>query len=123
MQAKPVQIAVIVIGLLVGVVGIVLAISGGNKVDLADRMVFVDVISGEFYSVKDQGRSLLIPYRNPESQERTLFPVEQNETSGNWNLKSRYMIALEDHESLHQSIDRESGAIDTSGDVDPKKID
>ncbi|GAB5495373.1 MAG: hypothetical protein Phyf2KO_04530 [Phycisphaerales bacterium] len=123
MQAKPVQIAVIVIGLLVGVVGIVLAVTGGNKVDLADRMIFVDVTSGDFYSVSDRGRSLLIPYRNPESQERTLFPAEQDEASGSWKLKSRYLDGLDSIDSIHRSIDPESGAIDTPEKVNPSRID
>lgn len=122
MQAKPVQIAIIVIGLIVGVTGIVLALRG-NSVNLAGRMVFVDVASGDLFAVSTKGRSVLIPYQHPETKLPTLLPAIKNDDDNAWYLKGRYMGALKDMESITDLLDRKSGRLSIDAKSKPKAID
>lgn len=123
MQAKPVQIAVIVIGLLVGVVGIVLAVGGSDGANLADKMVLIDVKTADVYAVSLKGRSVRLPYRHPETQEDTLLPASLNDDSSTWYLDSRYLKVLENIEGISGKIDSESGKVDIPADVKPQTID
>ncbi|PHQ80987.1 MAG: hypothetical protein COB69_04970 [Phycisphaera sp.] len=123
MQAKPVQIAVIVIGLLVGLVGIFLAVSGGSGPDLANKRIFIDVTTGDAYAVSTKGRSLILPYRHPETNEKTLFPARFDEESETWHLNARYMGALDRVGNISDKIDLESGKVDIPADTKPKVID
>ena len=123
MQAKPVQIAVIVIGLLIGAVGIFLAVSKNSGPDLADKMIFADVKTGDLYAVSIKGRSVTIPYRHPETNERTLLPATFNEDNEQWELKSRYLGALDGIDGLHSSVDARSGKLTIDADAKPKTID
>ncbi|RNC81593.1 MAG: hypothetical protein ED559_07325 [Phycisphaera sp.] len=123
MQAKPVQIAVIVIGLLVGVVGIVLATSGGGGADLANRMVLIDVKTGDVYSVSLQGRSVRLPYPHPDTSESTLLPASLDEDTNTWYLSNRYLKALENIEGISDKVDTESGKVDIPADTKPQSID
>ncbi len=122
MKAKPVQIAIIVIGLLVGIGGIVLAVSKNGAPDLANKMILVDVTSGELYAVSTNGRSIILPYRSPESNEPTLLPVIFDESDSSWHVKSRYMGAMNDIKSVSDKIDPKSGRLAVESGVKPKVI-
>jgi hypothetical protein len=118
MQAKPVQIAVIVIGLIVGIVGIFLAVSGGSGPQLADKMILVDVTTGDTFAVSIKGRSIMLPSKNPDTQERTLFPIEQDENN-EWSISPRYLSALDNIDNISSIVNPENGSIDIPEDIDP----
>jgi hypothetical protein len=122
MKSKPVQIAIIVIGLLVGAFGIFLAMSGNAGPDLSDRMMMVDVTTGETFAVSTKGRSIVIPYKNPDTEQFTLLPMIQNEEGGDWYVKSRYMVALDEIENKTDKLDQDSGKLSIDPDVKPRKI-
>jgi len=122
MKAKPVQIAIIVIGLLVGIVGIVLSMKKYAGPDLANKMILVDVTSGELYAVSTNGRSILLPYRSPDSNEPTLLPVIFDENDSSWRVKSRYMDAMNDIKPVSDKIDPKSGRLNVESGVKPKVI-
>lgn len=118
MQAKPVQIAIIVIGLLVGVVGIVLALRGDKKPDLANKIVLVDVTTGDAYAVSIKGRSIVLPYKHPETEQRTLLPMNVKQGDG-WYLDDRYLSALDRIENVSTLVDPKSGKVAIDINVKP----
>jgi len=121
MQAKPVQIAVIAIGLIVGLAGLFLAFSGNSGPNLADKMILVDVTTGDTFAVSLKGRSVMLPSKNPETQQRTLFPIEQDESNA-WRISPRYRSGLEDIENVSSKINRDTGAVDLPEDIDPTNL-
>lgn len=123
MKAKPVQIAIIVVGLIVGVVGIVLAMRSNAGPDLADKMFLVDVRTGDLFAVSTRGRSVILPYRHPETNEPTLLPANYDETDSTWYLKTRYLGAMKDIKQASDKIDPQSGRLTIASDAKPKVID
>lgn len=123
MKSKPVQIAIIVIGLLIGAVGIVLAMKKNAAPDVADKMVLVDVKTGDLYSVSTRGRSVILPYRHPETNEPTLLPAIFHDEDSAWYVKSRYLGATNDIKPVSDKIDLKSGRVAVAGDIKPKVID
>ena len=122
MKSKPVQIAIIVIGLLVGVVGIVLAISKNSGPDIANKMFLVDVKTGELYAVSTTKRSIILPYRHPETNEPSLLPVNFDEDRSAWFVKSRYLGAAGDLQPVSDKIDMQSGRVSAADGIKPKVI-
>ncbi len=123
MQAKPVQIAIIVIGLLVGIGGIVLALSKNAGPDIAGKMILVDVKTGDLFAVSTKGRSVILPYRHPETNEPSLLPAIFNETDSSWHIKSRYLSAMTDIKPVSSKIDPQSGRLSVESGTKPKVID
>ena len=122
MQAKPWQIAVVVVGLLVGIGGIVLAMGKDSGPDLADKMILVDVTTGNTYKISYKNRSVVLPVRSPETDERTLFPIEYNEEKGGWFMNRRYMGDMDGIEKISDKVDAESGRVDLEKNIDPVAI-
>lgn len=122
MKAKPVQIAIIVIGLLVGIVGIVLAMKKNAGPDLADKMMLVDIRTGELYAVSTKGRSIILPYRHPDTNEPTLLPAIYEDADSSWHVKSRYLGAMNDLKPVSDKIDPQSGRVSIESDAKPQVI-
>lgn len=122
MKSKPVQIAIIVIGLLVGVVGIFLAMSKSAGPDIADKMILVDVKSGDLYSVSTTKRSVILPYRHPDTNEPTLLPANFDEEQSAWFVKLRYLSAANELKPISDKIDEQTGRVNVSGDTKPMAI-
>lgn len=61
-----------------------------NAVKQPDSILLVDVKTGTLYDTrKGQARGILLPARHPETNERTLFPVEKL-ADGSWVIRDRY---------------------------------
>ena len=121
--AKPWQIALIVIGLLAGIVGVVFAISGGDRVDMADSMTLVDVTTGDLYRIDAKNRSRTIPMKHGETGERVLLHARKDEATGKWTVPQRYRVALRQFDDIETiDIDRESGEIDIPESSEPKSV-
>ncbi|MBO6513405.1 MAG: hypothetical protein JJ974_05520 [Phycisphaerales bacterium] len=57
----------------------------------------VDVMTGQLYMVqKGKARGVMYPAKHPETGERTLFPVDQEEGSDSWKLSPRLENAITD---------------------------
>ena len=65
----------------------------GNGIDIAHDIVVVDVISGEVYEIDTNGRGIVLPTKNPQTGERTMFPVYKDE-EGQWVLDGRGLSAI-----------------------------
>ncbi|MEM8758200.1 MAG: hypothetical protein AAGF47_10525 [Planctomycetota bacterium] len=119
--AKPWQIALIVLGVLGGVAGIVFAMSSGSGPKMANSMVLVDVETGQLYRVNVNNRSVITPKEHPETGRRTLHRVIEED--GEYRISGRRLGGLRDDELVNEdAIDLSSGRIlvDLG---DPKRID
>ena len=85
--------------------------------------MMVDVTTGDTFAVSTKGRSIVIPYKNPDTETYTLLPMMQKEDGGDWYLKSRYMVALDNIENQTDKLDKESGKLLIDPDIKPRKLD
>ncbi len=68
----------ILFGAAVVALGVGLFLSTRNEVKLADRVVLVDVITGDRYSFDIGGKKMVAyPEKNPDTGKRTLIGVEE----------------------------------------------
>jgi hypothetical protein len=109
-EAKPWQIAVVVIGLLT-LVGMVVWQCRQGTVELASSITLVDVESGQLIEAPlPKNRAVLFPATNPETKRKTLFPAHQTE-SGNWEVSSRYVPYVKSKEVDPKAVDLKTGSI------------
>lgn len=89
-QAKPWQIAVVALGLLGGIGGVVYAVRSNPGLDLAKSILYVDAQTGELFDVViPSNGSLGIPEKNPTTGKDTLLPVFKDD-AGTWRVSDRY---------------------------------
>lgn len=87
---KPWQIVLIVAAIIVlAFTG--LRVLGGERVqDGPSGYMTVDVLTGQLYLLKKgKARGMILPAKNPDTNERTLYPVDETE-SGAWELDKGY---------------------------------
>lgn len=90
MHAKPWQIAVVALGLIGGVAGIVYAVRSNPGLDLAKSILYVDAQTGELFDIEIPSKgSLGVPEKNPTTGKDTLLPVFKDD-SGTWRVSERY---------------------------------
>lgn len=93
---KPWHIVVIVAAV------IVLAFSAWRVMgsDIAkgpEGFMTVDIYSGQLYLVqKGKAKGIMFPAKNPETDERTLYPVEQTDPDSDWQLNARSANGITD---------------------------
>lgn len=93
MKAKPWQIALIVVGLLVGVGSAAWFVLGGDRVTLEHRYYLIDVESGEIFEVNAKKYKLMLPARHPDTNKIALVGVSQGE-GGVWFVPERQLGML-----------------------------
>lgn len=120
--AKPWQIALIVIGLLAGAAGVVYAMTGGKSVDLVDSMTLVDVNTGELFRVSTNNRSIIIPMKRRDTDQRTLMVAVFDETEKKWLVPERYRGPLNGFPD-QTLIDAETGVIGIDPSAKPTSVD
>lgn len=115
---KPWQIILIIAAV------VVLAFSGwrmmtAGSIDQPDGHMTVDVMTGQLYLIrKGKAKGIMYPTVNPDTGERTLIPVSQDEGSGDWILDRRFTDRITD-EMRNQSEALGSGSRVTILDTDP----
>ncbi|MFI4898245.1 MAG: hypothetical protein ACIARR_10515 [Phycisphaerales bacterium JB059] len=103
---KPWQIGLFIAAVVVLGASLAWSLLGAQKIDKPDRIYLVDVTTGELYYAPYRRRgTVLVPARHPETKERTLYPVEEDESSGGWVLSSRYAggLSSEDAPAIESS--------------------
>lgn len=113
MNAKPWQIVVIVVGLLIGVAGIVYVVRPAAKVKIADTVHVVDVTTGEVFKASIAGRKT-IPTVNPETGQESLVRCYFDEADGKWKVGSRDMAIVRYLQSQNvavEAVDLRTGEI------------
>lgn len=118
MKAKPVQIAIIVIGLIVGVVGIVMAMGKHSSPRTASEVVLVDMKTGELFEASTRKRTLVLPAKNPDTGERSLMRVHFDEEQDAYVISGHYLDMLKEIEGITVPVDMETGKVDV--DIDAK---
>ena len=93
-KMKPWQIGLFVAAVVVLGASLAWSLMRGDGTNIANRMTLIDVKTGDLYNVNLGGsRTVMIPARHPDTRERTLFPVVEED--GEWRLVERYARALE----------------------------
>ncbi len=110
MKAKPWQIALIVIGLAVGLGSGAWFVLGGDEVKLERRYFLVDVETGDLFEVDSIKYRLVLPARNPETGRVSLIGVHR-EDDGTWYVPKRDLDSIRqlDKGVEVKAINRESG--------------
>jgi len=104
---KPWQIIVIVVAFAV------LAFSGwrmmnSNKIAKGpDGYMTVDVLTGQLYLLKKgKAKGMLLPALNPETKDRTLYPVVQKEGDDQWKLDPGYAEFMPEKLQIEAKVGR-----------------
>ena len=101
---KAAKIAVIVVGLTVGL-GLIAwrVFGGGDGTGAADRVAVVDVLTGDARWIKlDDPRLRTIPGKG-EAGEYSLYPIER--VDGRWVIGARYRAGLSEFDPAELKID------------------
>jgi hypothetical protein len=88
-QLKPWQIGLFVVTGIAVVFAAIWAMGGASGPDLSKRVILVDIVSGELFEVSTAKKAAVIPVRNPETGERTLFPAVKGD-DGTWRLSEKF---------------------------------
>lgn len=93
-SVKPWQIGVFALAVIVLGASLYWTFRGDNNPDFADRIIFVDVKTGDRYEISITGRGFgMVPFINPDTAEFTLMPAEEN-SNGDWVIDDRYFSEL-----------------------------
>ncbi len=116
---KPWQIAIIVLGLIVGIGSVVWQVASGGPPKMATRLTFVDVESGELYLVdRPSDVTLSPPLTNPKTNVRSLYPATKD--GDGWAVAFNFRDGLK--AEMKAVADVRSGRIKTVGEPKPIKI-
>ncbi len=116
---KPWQIILIIVALAV------LAFSGWRMMGSGvvagpDGHMTVDIMTGQLYMVqKGKARGIMYPVKHPETGDRTLFPVTQEDGSDTWELHGRSAGSISDKMRNESEVLRSGLRIDV---MDSKPI-
>jgi hypothetical protein len=117
MKAKPWQIALIVIGLLVGVGSVTYTLLNSGEPALADSILLVDVETGQLYRANVKIRAIVLPARRAEDGKLALLRVRTDET-GKYYISDRDLKLLD---SLDSTIQIKAVHGDTGDVPEPSK--
>lgn len=110
MQAKPWQIALIVIGLLVGVGSAAWFVLGGDRVTLANSILMVDVDTGDVFEVNLDRTRISNPALHPETGKLQLVRLDKDE-DGTLFVNGRDLDLLKflDKSITNKAVDPKTG--------------
>lgn len=116
---KPWQWVLMAVALVVLSVSLWRTIFSGDRVNLANKIYMVDLVSGELFVADVSGhRGVVIPARHPETDARTIIPVDID-ASGTIIVSSRYreiaQYAITQGElTVNSAIDRTTWQVNTT---------
>ncbi len=119
---KPWQAVLMIVAIVVLAVSLWINLLGGD-VPNPGSITVADVETGELFYIDTSGRKVaLLPATNPNSGERTLFPVRKDD-DGTWKITRMGMGALGSYEGPAAALaDRGSGIVTVSDDK-PRALD
>ena len=111
---KPWQLVLVIVAALVLAVAVWMTFSGSD-VPRPGEITVADVETGELFVMDTSGRKIaLLPGTNPDSGNRTLFPVRE-EDDGSWRITPVGMGAFAGYEGDAAAIaDRSSGKVNVT---------
>lgn len=123
MNAKPWQIAVIVIGLLGGSVLFAWNMFGGERIHTKDEVLLMDVISGDRFIADVSGRrGVLIPARNPDTRRFTLLPLVRDD-NGQWRVDRLDQLSPEIKPEDMKAVEDPVAGVARPSDAPPRRLD
>ena len=117
--ARPWQIVVVILGLLVGGLGVYMSLGKDDGIEIADSMTLVDVQTGDLYRLDVSKRAALLPMTLPGTNRKALLPCF--EADGKWFVEGRFLDFAKDIGDVSKSINLGTGEI-TVTNPNPKDI-
>lgn len=117
MKAKPWQIALIAVGLLIGVASIMYNAvrSSSGEASLVYSMTLVDAETGKLYEVADYREArITLPEWRPTTEKAALIPVQRQE-DGRYVVPAQARPMLQSLDVPVKVIDRETGVASVTG--------
>jgi hypothetical protein len=118
-KAKPWQIALIVVAMVVACVSMFMTFSKSKKVDLSHQLTMVDVATGDLYTFNTKKRAVGIPEYSPDTGKATLLPVTKKD-DGKWYINQRYIDSIDYMDDVVAVVDRDTGLVKVTSDK-PRK--
>jgi len=117
MKVKPWQMAVIVLGVLVGVGSLVWSLASADTVQINYDQHYVDVETGDIYVANTKKVFVGLPGRHPSTGRYTLLRLDKN-ASGDWyvNARDRAVATSLEKDIQIKAVDMKSGEL-----TDPKR--
>lgn len=127
-QAKPWQIAVVGVGLIVLCISLYISVFRNDGPTFVDRVYMVDVTTGKLYQFDRPDDRMLLswPAEDPRTKQRTLYKVSRDEQS-KWMVNERVLGDLNAAKLEVKGIDPKTGVLTDqqqtpeSLDISPKK--
>lgn len=95
-KMKPWQIVLFAAAILVVGVTVAYAVFGGERVDLKEDHVLVDVTNGDRFTFNTGGRrAMALPEKNPDTGENVLLPIRRGDDK-QWMIIPRARVMLDD---------------------------
>ena len=113
MKARPWQIVVIAVGLVVGALGVLYVTLPSDKVKIADTVHVVDVTTGEVFRADISGRRTT-PTVNPATGQESLVRCYFDEADGKWKVGQRDLSMVRYLQSQNipiKAVDLQTGEI------------
>lgn len=120
-EAKPWQIAVVVVGVLT-LVGMLMWQCKGDGVSLQKTVVMVDVSSGQLVEAKwPKGKAVVFPAKDPDTK-GMLIPVGKT-AEGRYEIEGRYLPYLRSQKMAVQGLENaETGLIRADAKIVKKDV-
>ena len=113
MKVKGWQLAVITLGLLVGIGSLVYSMLRSDTVEIKHVIHVVDVETGELYRINTEKYPTMLPARHPTNGKFCLIRVRKDDKSGQWTVGGRDLGLLK---RLAKDI-KNTAVDDQSGDL------
>jgi hypothetical protein len=112
-KLKPWQIALIALGLVVGIGSFAWSMLSGNEIRRPDSLLLVDTATGDRFRADMGGkRSLILPAKHPSTGLRTILRLEERD--GGWFVQGPSLVADLPEAQRAAIRDLESGAVTVS---------
>lgn len=83
----------------------------GGGVEQPNGYMTVDIMSGQLYELrKGKAKGMTLPAKNPDTGERTLYPVE--ETNGKWTIMEGYLSYISENVMQRSKVKGSSGTVE-----------
>ena len=117
--ARPWQIVVVILGLLVGGLGVYMSLGTSDGIEIADSIMLVDVQTGDLYRVDVSKRGIVLPMAVPGTDRKSMMPC--HEQDGKWFVGDRFLESVKGIDKDTKAVNLSTGEI-TVTNTKPKDI-
>jgi hypothetical protein len=121
-KMKPWQIGLFIAAVVVLGASLAWGVFGGERMDLKEDHVLVDVTNGDRFTFNTGGRrGMALPEINPETGEAVLLPIRRSEEDDQWEIIPRARGMLDDLPVSEQVV-RSGGALVNLSERSPRRL-